>query len=149
MIDKFIRGVLARRLNNLALAIEGRGSGGNVAPGFHLAASNRVRTGSIVPILYGEAEETLIALNSLNEPQRRVLFLHYVTRPPMHVRYRESSLRRDAYYRLVDVASKKIWNAFNQLKEKSRPITGSAIDDVGKTSTMPPMLVKSRRGDED
>jgi hypothetical protein len=101
-LSKLARSEISRLLNNYGLSLMGGGS--YTAPGFNLFASNDVRHGSSIPILYGEAEETRQALERLPRPQYRVLMLQHVTRPPVRARLDEMKLPLKTYYRLAAVA---------------------------------------------
>jgi hypothetical protein len=89
-LTKLARTEIERLLNNYSLAISGGSS--FTAPGFNLFASNDVRHGPSIPILYGEADETRKALELLPGPQREILMLQYVTRPPVRSRFEKMQL---------------------------------------------------------
>lgn len=141
MSDKLLREEIDRRMNNWAMAMAGGYRGGATAPGFMLAASNQVRQGSTVPILYGEADETAKVLAILSRPQFDVLCLHFVDRPPMHARYQVMKLTKGSYCRLVVSASKKFWKELNELKRKERFGTLLGVDGPGKKTTIPGTVV--------
>lgn len=141
MSDSLLREEIDRRMNNWAMAMAGGYRGGATAPGFLLAASNQVRQGSTVPILYGEADETAKVLATLNRPQFDVLCLQFVDRPPVEMRYRLMRMTRQTYYRFVDVASKKFWKELNELKRKEREMRLARLDVVGKKTTIPGTVV--------
>lgn len=141
MSDKLMSDEIGRRMNNWAMAMVSGYAGGGTAPGFNLMMSNEVREGSTIPVLYGEAEETAKILNALTRPQFDVLCLHFVDRPTMHLRYAVMKLKRDSYYRLVDSASKKFWSELNALKRKERESRLVRLDEAGKETTIPAIVV--------
>jgi hypothetical protein len=115
-VDRVLKAIIERRMNNWgdALArgqsIRSAMKGIGAVRGFNLARSSAVFTGSSVPVLYGEAEETDLVLRKLREPQRRALELQYVHRPPVSQRHREMRLTNGAYYRLVGSAEREFLN---------------------------------------
>jgi len=57
-MDELVRVEVTRRVNNWSMANQALPTGGGWAPGFRLCASSAVRSGNIIPVLYGEADET-------------------------------------------------------------------------------------------
>lgn len=118
-VVKLLKLEVGRRVSNWAMArAQGEsirsamrriGTGG----GFVLAGTSRVFTGTRIPVLYGEAEETEKVLTRLREPQRRALELQYLRALPVQQRAQEMGLTERTYYRLVDSAHVDF---FRQLK---------------------------------
>jgi hypothetical protein len=113
---KFVKVEIGRRMANWGHAQAGGGS--FTAPGFSMFASNDVREGPSIPILFGEADETDRVLRVLREAQRRVLELQYVHQPPVHERHRSLGLTNGAYYRLVESAHQDFWAKLKHLRAK-------------------------------
>jgi hypothetical protein len=116
-LTKLARTEIERLLNNYSLAISGGTS--FTAPGFNLFASNDVRHGPSIPILYGEADETRKALELLPSPQREVLMLQYVIRPPVRSRFEKMQLNRWSYYRLAEFADDAFWKALREVRKRN------------------------------
>ena len=104
-MDAFQKTIVERRMVNWGISIARFHGGGAIAPGFQLFRASQVRSGAIMPCLYGEAEETEIALSRLVLPQRRILTVQYVWAPPVVERFKALSLPQRSYYRLLEVAS--------------------------------------------
>lgn len=115
-LSKLARSEISRLLNNYGLSLVGGGS--YTAPGFNLFASNDVRHGPSIPILYGEAEETRQALEALPRPQHDVLMLQHVARPPIRSRFEKMQLNRWSYYRLAEFAEEAFWKQLREVKKR-------------------------------